>query len=94
MCSEFHSAKYGFLTPQTIINPYDFSVKNMSKKEKLEWGQWVARNINNINPSKIDFYTGIEYFANVTPFLDCKNFYYPWKGLGIGQRLSFLNKSI
>jgi cytoplasmic iron level regulating protein YaaA (DUF328/UPF0246 family) len=73
------SAKYGFISPEEEIEPYELTLLKMTKFEKLKWGEEVAVKINLLNPSEVNFYSGIEYFKCVTPYLECKKVNFPWK---------------
>jgi len=38
------SAKYGFLLPQDIIEPYELTLKNMGRSQRVEWADKVFVN--------------------------------------------------
>lgn len=89
------SAKYGLVNLTDIIDPYDKTLNNMSKKERLEWADMVY---SQMCDSDIDFNDStvwlcgskyrsdlIKYFPNST----C-----PLEGMGIGKQLSFMTREL
>lgn len=89
------SAKYGLVRLYDIIEPYDRTLNNMSKKERLEWSQMVYNQMCNEN---IDFnentvwLCGSKYRTDLLKYFpnsDC-----PLEGMGIGKQLSFMTKEL
>ena len=79
------SAKYGVVHPDQIIEPYDKTLKEMSKKEREEWYQLVKKQMQELNLSKpYVFFTGHLY---------CYAFEgeKPLEGLSIGKQLQWFN---
>lgn len=88
------SYKYGFITPDTVIEPYDLNIQNRPAVERLQWW-WIikediARVVKEDNPTLFAIYTGNyereriirELFVN-----GVRNIIVPWEGLGIGERM-------
>lgn len=88
------SALYGLLEPNKMIETYDKTLNNMSKKEVVEWSDKVFESIVELGVKEIDFYAGIKYRQYLIPMLEehgikCN---VPLKGMGIGQQLRFYKK--
>ena len=91
-CIVILSAKYGVLFPSEVINPYNLTLNDFSSKKKKEWAKNCYESIQKKFDltSTFDFFTGINYYKELSKFLpNSKNIL---KGLGIGQRLSYLNR--
>lgn len=89
------SAKYGLLELNKTIEPYDLTLNNFSKSQKIEWSAKVIKQLNkktNVSKDHFIFLTGNNYNQYLTKHLfGHEN---PLKGLPIGKRLSFLNSKI
>lgn len=88
------SAKYYLLSLDSVIKPYDTTLLKFSKKEKQYWANQVYNQVIEKNGHNNDyfFYTGIEYYKYLSPFLEKdNNVYFELKGMGIGQRLKYLS---
>lgn len=90
------SYKYGLISPDFEIEPYDINIKDSSAREKLEWW-WSIRpqiaEISNRAPDLVALYTGsFERDRIINEFLKngVENIIIPWKGLGIGDRMSIV----
>ncbi|MDR7079736.1 hypothetical protein J2Y03_004794 [Neobacillus niacini] len=55
------SAKYGLLSKDTIIEPYDLTLNNMNSLQRKEWAKDVYEQLIKINPKVVDFYAGKKY---------------------------------
>ena len=81
------SAKYGLLTLDTIINPYDETLNKKTPKEREEWSLLVKKQIKKHSISgEFYFFAGenyIEFFDGV----------FPMRGMSIGKRLQWLNQN-
>lgn len=89
------SAKYGLLTPDTVIAPYDKTLNNMSEKQKKNWAYKVYKQMQekNINfEEKAIFLAGVNYRKYIKSLF--KDYEEPLKGLGIGKQLQYMNKKI
>lgn len=87
------SAKYELLKPNEIIEPYNISLNNMNKKEKIHWSNNVFKQLIKYKPDLIDFYAGENYRKYLIPLIEDENiiYYIPLKGLGIGKQMQWLN---
>lgn len=89
------SAKYGLLSPDTKIQPYDLSLNYMSTEEYNKWVDIVSKeiieniDINNVNAI---FLCGKKYRGKLMNLF--KNYEEPFKSLGIGQQMKKMNKVI
>jgi len=93
------SAKYGVLSPDDLIDPYDMTLKTMSSKEKKVWAYDAYVNLTHRKVKRGDniiFLAGEDY----SKYLDIafkKNDYktiHPLKGLGMGKRMEFMKKEL
>lgn len=92
------SAKH-HLTPLTkMLEPYDLTLKEMSKAEKDTWGEVTIGQIkaNGINPETdtFIFLAGTEYIKPLTKYIPESNIEEPMKGKRFGERLQWLNNQI
>lgn len=90
------SAKYGLLSKDTIVEPYDITLNNMIAKERKAWAAPVFEDILKLNPTQIDFYASEKYRQYLIPSLieqgiSCS---VPLKGLGIGEQLHFYKNQL
>jgi hypothetical protein len=85
------SAKYGIITPETVIDPYDVSITGVSKNtedyNKILWD--VAAKLGDYD--KIIALCGSPYVNTISKVCVGKVIVEPMKGMGIGQRLQFLD---
>lgn len=85
------SAKYGLLTKNDHIEPYDMTLNKMKVSERKEWSRLVLRQIETmqLNITEIDFYAGEKYREYLIPPLEQKGIIcnVPFKGKGIGKQL-------
>jgi cytoplasmic iron level regulating protein YaaA (DUF328/UPF0246 family) len=90
------SAKYGFLTKDTIIEPYDLTLNKMISKERNEWANEVYEQMIQMNPQQIDFYAGKKYREYLIPLLEKKGIicHVPLEGKGIGEQLGFYKEQL
>ncbi len=89
------SAKYGLLSTDTIIDPYEQTLKNMTKVEKRLWAQDVLSELRkhcDLDTDTFVFLAGMPYRENLTSHL--KHYEVPMKGLGIGLQLQWLKRQL
>ena len=92
------SAKHHLIHSSTIIEPYNVTLLNMSKKERLEWSKIVLNQITEtFNPSEDKLYIlcGEKYYEFLESELIEKDYEYkiPLKGVGgIGKQLHWLDE--
>lgn len=86
------SAKYGILKPSDVILPYELALNNLSKKEIKKWALRCYEILKDMKISdyEFDFYAGKNYFEELSKLLTNSNNIL--SGLGIGERLKFLNQ--
>lgn len=81
------SAKYGLLTRDTIINPYEETLNRKTRQEREAWGLMVKWQLNELGlVGEFWFFAGENYIE----FFDGK---FPMRGLSIGKRLQWLNQN-
>ena len=89
------SAKYGLISEDTIISPYNKTLLTMSDIECRNWGGQIMTDIKhffNINDTRFIVLAGDKYsrwLRNKLPYLE-----EPLRGLSMGQRLQFLKSKI
>lgn len=85
------SAKYGLLHPVDLIQPYDISLYDLGKAQKIRWGSSVASSIQDKIPrhQTLVFLAGKAYIKYIAGWLGDYKVETPLKGLGIGQQLKW-----
>lgn len=89
------SAKYGLVTLDQEIDPYDLTLKNFSKGELINWSADTLQQLQKVadlNNDRFVFLAGDKYRKYLIPKL--KNYEIPFKGLGIGKQLQQLKNKI
>ena len=88
------SAKYGLLNLEDMIENYEMTLNNFSKKEKVKWSEMVYGQMkNNINnDDKLYFYVGNNYREHLLPLLS-NNYNVPLQGKGIGEQLQYFKNN-
>lgn len=88
------SAKYGLLSPDEIIAPYEETLKSKSRIERMEWADNVWLNLGNIlSPNdKVLILAGDKYREYLVPKIRERGCLVeiPLEGLGIGRQLKWL----
>lgn len=93
------SAAHGLLSLDETVSPYDRTLRELPKKERLAWGERVAGAIQarfERLPLELLVLTGLEYSGPI----QAAAFRYSWKfeapltRLSIGQRLAWLKAQI
>src|SRR5689334_6614888 len=93
------SAVHGLLGPDEIISPYDRSLREMSKKERLAWGERLVSSIRarfERLPLELLVLAGLEYAApiRVAALRYSWTFEAPLAKKSIGQRLVWLKSQV
>jgi len=86
------SAKYGAISCDDEIEPYEQTLGGSSKKDREEWALKCFSSLKailKIEECQFDFFTGVNYYEPLKDLLTHSNF--PMRGLGIGERLRFLS---
>lgn len=85
------SAKYGLLSTDTIIDPYELTLKNMKSAERHRWAQDVVSELQkhcDLDADDFVFLAGKPYRDNLVPHL--KHYVVPMQGLAFGKQLQWL----
>lgn len=90
------SAKYGLVTLDQRLEPYELTLKQMSSVERQAWAEGVFHQLkahlgSDLSHFTFEFHTGIEYRQHLASLLTeagaaCTC---PVEGLSIGERLRF-----
>lgn len=90
------SAKYGFLSKDKVIEPYDLTLNNMKSIQRKEWAKEVFEKLIKMNPQQIDFYAGKKYREYLIPLLEQNGIkcHVPLEGKGIGRQLGFYKEQL
>ena len=89
------SAKYGLLSTDTIIDPYEQTLKNMKSAERHRWAQEVISELRkhcDLDADNFVFLAGMPYRENLLPHL--KYYEVPMEGLGLGKQLQWLERQL
>ncbi|CAG7658366.1 DUF6884 domain-containing protein [Paenibacillus allorhizosphaerae] len=88
------SAKYGLLSKDQLIEPYDVTLNNMKVAERKTWAMNTAQQIVELGASSVDFYAGQKYREFIIPMLreNKISFAISLEGLGIGEQLQYLSR--
>jgi len=87
------SAKYGLLSLDTIIEPYEVTLNTFSEQEKIEWSHTVFKQIKKdigLNNQFI-YICGSNYKKYLMDRLPGSD---PLKGLSLGKRIQWLKNHI
>lgn len=91
------SSKYGLLLPDDEVEPYDLTLKTMSKRQRREWASEVFKQMKRkLDLGKIGsmhFHTGKEYREYLIPLLEPTGIkcVVPLEGLSFGRQLAWYN---
>ncbi|MGL4987544.1 MAG: DUF6884 domain-containing protein [Treponemataceae bacterium] len=89
------SALHGLVELDQEIEPYNVTLTNLAKKERVQWGKKVIEQLKNHSDIKNDTFiilAGKLYSDPIEDYLE--NIEYPLVGLKIGERLSFLKNGL
>ena len=94
------SALYGLIKYDTIIDPYDKTLLDMSKEEALEWAEKVKSQIKEtfltngrmLDDYNFKIYAGSKYYENLLDFFPNKELVFG--KLPIGKRLGALTSAL
>jgi len=91
------SAKHGLIAPNTIIEPYNKTLNNMSREDRKKWANNVFQELRKKTKSndEITFVAGLRYRQDLVPLLSERGnkICVPMEGLGIGKQLQWLSKN-
>lgn len=92
------SAKYGLLSPETEIEPYEQTLNNMRIRDRREWGDRVYAQMqaHGLLHSGVSFLwlAGNRYKEHLAELLSDQSHEDPLAGMGIGQRLRWLKENV
>ncbi len=94
------SYKYGFITPEEIIEPYDIDIQLAPAQDKLTWWWLVRVHIKELietNPDLVAIYTGMfDHDRIVREFIrnEFDQVITPWEGLRVGERMQIVYDDI
>jgi len=88
------SAKYGLVSPDQPISPYEQTLNTMTAKQRRAWARPVLQRLLNINPKRVVILAGRKYRDDLVTPLRGQGIrvVVPMEGLGIGQQLGWLKK--
>lgn len=89
------SAKYGLVSLDEEIEPYEKTLNAMKTNERKEWAEKVLlklKEVSNLNEDEFIFLAGNNYRKFL--ITNIKNYSAPLKNLGIGKQLKFLKDKI
>lgn len=90
------SAKYGLVDHRSIIEPYEHTLNNMKKQERLQWADQVLDAIlaNTAKGDTIVILAGVRYRQYIMEPLLQHGYIVevPLESMGIGKQLSWLSK--
>ncbi len=92
------SAKYGLVSPDAVIDPYDETLNNMSVSERKDWSLWVMQNLSPevVPGDHVVFLAGKKYREFLVQPLRSLGCYVeiPMEGLRIGEQLNWLSQRL
>ena len=89
------SAKYGLLNPDDVIEPYEQTLKNMKKPDRVAWAKKVIEELRQQTDLRRDhfvFLAGMPYRENLVPQI--KHYSVPMEGLSFGRQLQWLDEQL
>lgn len=89
------SAKYGLITLEKEIEPYNLTLNTMKNDEIKNWSEQVLNDLKkqaDLEKDEFIFLAGEKYRRHLLP--NIKNYQIPLQGLGIGKQLKFLKEHV
>ncbi len=96
------SAKYGLVTPNQILRPYDLMLHELPKVEQAAWSLAVVHSLLDVLPDDavpksytIELHMGAEYAKPLARVLQALDFHFhlPVAGKAIGQQIQFYQRA-
>jgi hypothetical protein len=84
------SAKYGVLPKDSVIEPYDLTLNDMSASSRAAWSRMVRDQLSDYQDDELIVLAGKNYRGWTEGFKTTR----PMEGLGIGQQLQWLTSQI
>lgn len=92
------SALHGALLPETVVDPYDYTLLGKSRKEQEEWSNRVFQYISEHFDAgtNVVIFAGRDYRKYLQPLLENAGYAVevPLEGLGIGQQKAWLKRRL
>ena len=92
------SAKYGLLSPDDVVSPYELTLNGIAIAQRRVWAQRVHAQLLSDLPAgaRVVFLAGKRYREFIAPLLTAEGFdvVAPMEGLGIGQQLQWLRRAM
>jgi len=89
------SAKYGLLSTDAIIDPYEQTLRSVTKVERHRWAQDVLSELRkhcDLDADSFVFLAGMPYRESLIPYL--RHYEVPMEGLSFGLQLQWLKRQI
>jgi len=90
------SAKYGLVSPDSVIEPYDKTLNKMASQERLRWAEQVYSKLTKCTKAddEITFIAGLNYRQYLIPLLSKRGnkILVPTEGMSIGKQLKWLKE--
>lgn len=91
------SAKYGLLSPEMIVAPYNTTLNTMGVSERRAWANRVKQQMDDMLPDvdNITIIAGVRYRENLMAYLEDRfqSVSIPMEGMRIGQQLSWMKNA-
>jgi hypothetical protein len=90
------SAEHGLLRPDHVVAPYERTLNNMNRTDRLAWAERVRRQLLEVLPTgaEVIVLAGERYRSELIPFLRAHGFSVrvPLEGLSFGRQLQRLGE--
>jgi hypothetical protein len=89
------SAKYGLVSPDQVLTPYDETLNSMKIAERRAWSSRVIAQMDgtNLAPRSIVLFAGLRYREFLMEYLNRRSTVeVPMEGLRIGKQLQWLKR--
>jgi cytoplasmic iron level regulating protein YaaA (DUF328/UPF0246 family) len=89
------SAKYGLLSPDDMIEPYEQTLKTMKTAERRTWARGVLSALRqncDLDADTFVFLAGDAYRQNLVTHI--KHYTVPMEGLAFGKQLQWLERQV
>lgn len=85
------SAKYNLLLPDAVVRPYNVTLADKSREERMQWAEVIYDVLPGVAPKNARYviWGDENSYEFLAPMLSAE---LPLQGLGIGQQLSYLRK--
>jgi hypothetical protein len=90
------SAKHGLLKKDNLIEPYDLSLKNLTREKRNSWAIDILQKLNSKGITTVVALAGADYYKPLMRFYSVSgliNFMIPMRHLSLGFRTPFLRAS-